>query len=131
MAAHQPLHKHAFWLFGVLVGLAIKDALEATVPHLVEFSHIKDLLTPLQLLQPQSGDGLYPDLARLVLFLILIVRFYLGSVFYFGDVYGDEDHPQEVKVKIGAIDHSAVFAGALRDPPKKDATKPETILPLD
>src|SRR2546427_5006989 len=91
MAVHKPLHKHAFWLFGVLVGLAIKDALEATIPHLVDFAHIQEFLTAQQLRQPQAYYSFYPDLARLVLFLILIVRFYVGSTYYFGDVYGDEN----------------------------------------
>jgi hypothetical protein len=76
MALQQELqlHKHAFWLYGVIVGLAIKDALEAVTPHLIN--------VPLG-----SKFGLLPDLARLLVFLILIVRFYFGSALFFGSAY--------------------------------------------
>src|SRR6185436_19866444 len=30
----QDIHKHAFWLYGVVVGLAIREALNTIVPHI-------------------------------------------------------------------------------------------------
>jgi len=69
------IHKHAYWLFGVVVGLAIKEALTAVVPHLMA----------------RPTDTLWwaalEDFVRLVMFLFLIVRFYLGSAYYFEEAY--------------------------------------------
>jgi hypothetical protein len=90
MATHKPLQEHAFWLYGVLVGLAIKAGLEGTLPHIIQYSQLAELLTPEQLARPQATYGFYPDLIRLVLLLILIVRFYLGAAYFFGDVYPKE-----------------------------------------
>jgi hypothetical protein len=73
MALPKELHKHAFWLYGVIVGLAIKESLESVTPH---------VFAP-----PTSEIGVFPDLARLVVFLILIVRFYFGSALFFGSAY--------------------------------------------
>src|ERR1051326_1596554 len=87
MAEEEGIHKHAFWLYGVLVGIAIKHALDATVPHIFDPSHIQAQLTPAQLALPQSQYSFYPDLGRLIVFLILTIRFYLGSAFYFSDIH--------------------------------------------
>src|SRR5919205_1649506 len=87
MAEEEGIHKHAFWLYGVLVGIAIKHALDGTIPHIFDPSHIQTQLTPAQLTLPQSQYNFYPDLGRLVVFLILIIRFYLGSAFYFSDIH--------------------------------------------
>lgn len=87
MAEEEGIHKHAFWLYGVLVGIAIKHALDATIPHIFDPAHIQTQLTAAQLELPQSKYGLFPDLGRLLVFLILIVRFYLGSAFYFSDIH--------------------------------------------
>jgi len=74
----RKLHEKADWVFGVLVGLAIREALVDMLPQLAPswFSH-------------QAGRGVTPQLAlefwRLLLFLLMILRFYLGSVVFFGD----------------------------------------------
>lgn len=69
MAQEEGLHKHAFWLYGVVVGLAIREALTTIVPHLME---------------PPDGPfwDVLEDFARLVIFIFLIIRFYLGSAFF-------------------------------------------------
>lgn len=87
MATHTPIREHAFWLYGVLVGLAIKAGLEGTLPHIIQFSRITELLTPEQLTRTQAAYGFYPDLIRLIVLLILVVRFYLGAAYFFGDVH--------------------------------------------
>lgn len=87
MAEEEGIHKHAFWLYGVLVGIAIKHALDTTIPHIFDPSHIQGQLTATQLAQPQSQYSFWPDLGRLLVFLILIIRFYLGSAFYFSDIH--------------------------------------------
>ena len=69
------LQKQAIWLYGVLVGLSIKEALTDVFDHRVQ-----------QEIQHFWGGSL--ELSRLCLFLLLIVRFYLGAVQYFHAVYG-------------------------------------------
>jgi len=69
MANGDGLHKHAFWLYGVIVGLAVKEALVSTVP---------DILTPTE---PKWESII--DFSRLVVFVFFITRFYLGSAYFF------------------------------------------------
>lgn len=72
------LHKDAFWLYGVIVGLAIKEALTEVLPHI--FSLPKPGVMP-------APYGHFLEASRLLVFLVLIIRFYLGSVTYFRDAY--------------------------------------------
>ena len=90
MAQVKSIHKHAFWLYGVIVGLAIKAALEGAVPHIIA--------------PPNAPLEFVPDLARLIVFLTLIVRFYLGSAIYFGDVYEGDTADIDYKEKNYALD---------------------------
>jgi len=83
------IHKHAFWLYGVLIGVAIKEALETTVPHLLnpnrlaeEFARVGAVVS-----FPHSEIGSFPEILRLAVFIALVVRFYFGSAYYFGIVY--------------------------------------------
>lgn len=90
MAQVESIHKHAFWLYGVIIGLAIKSALESTIPHIIE-PHDPPL-------------DFIPDLARLIIFLTLVIRFYLGSAIYFGDVYEGTDANLRYREKNYALD---------------------------
>jgi len=97
---HKAVHKHAFWLYGVIVGLAIKSALETSVPHLINPPRlIRELLragalVPFQHLHPTS-----PQLLRLGALLALVLLFSFGSAFYYGEAYesdtADEDYPKK------------------------------------
>jgi hypothetical protein len=73
MAIGEGLHKHAFWLYGVIVGLAIKEALASTVP---------DILNPTE----PKWEALL-DFSRLVVFVFFTTRFFLGSAYFFEEVY--------------------------------------------
>jgi hypothetical protein len=73
MAQEEGLHKHAFWLYGVIVGLAIKESLIGVLPQF-----FSKTARPYEHLL----EGV-----RLFVFLILITRFYLGAVKYFDDAY--------------------------------------------
>jgi hypothetical protein len=66
--------RQAFWLLSVVVGLAISEALKSVFPHMLMLpaSKIREHLL---------------DVVRLILFLILIIRFYLGAVAYFDNVH--------------------------------------------
>jgi hypothetical protein len=81
---HAELQKQTLWLFGVLVGLAIKEALTDVYDHAVAGEHIL---------------GGWVESIRLFVFLLIAVRFYLGAVTYYYNVYGadnaDTEYPQK------------------------------------
>jgi hypothetical protein len=108
---NNAIHKHAFWLYGVLVGVAIKEALESGVAHLV---NPERLMAELQLLHvtvnyPHSEVTGWPETIRVIVFLVLIVRFYLGSAFYFGAVYQSEDSKTKFPITNYAADFFSGF----------------------
>lgn len=74
MVDDKAIYKHAFWLYGVIIGLAIKQAFDGVVPHWIhpvpEQSHLE--------------HSLYLEILRFFTFLFLVIRFYLGSAYYFG-----------------------------------------------
>ena len=69
-------HKDFFWIYGVLVGLAIREALTQTLHHAFSI--------------PASDATwvLHIEIWRTVLFMLMTVRFYVGSVVFFNNVYG-------------------------------------------
>lgn len=67
------LHRHAFWLYGVVVGLAIQQALLSLLPKLIDPN--------------DTRIGSWSEALRLFVFLLLIIRFFLGSAAYFDEVY--------------------------------------------
>jgi hypothetical protein len=101
------IHKHAFWLYGVLVGIAIKEALEIGVAHLVNperlLAETKLLALPFRF--PDNEVGLAPEIIRLTVFLVLIVRFYFGSAFFFGAAY----ESPSAKIKFPITNYAADF----------------------
>jgi hypothetical protein len=72
--ATQSLHRHAFWIYGVIVGLAIKEALVAVLPHLFK--------PPFEPLRTE-----FYEICKLLIFLIVITRFYLGSAYFFEEAH--------------------------------------------
>ena len=78
---------HGVWVYGVIVGLAIREALTKVIPQALPM-----------LADPQKSAVLHIDAiratwlysVRLVVFLAMIVRFYLGSATYFETVYCSE-----------------------------------------
>ena len=84
----KAIYKHAFWLYGVIIGLAIKQALDSVLPHWINPGVAPDL-------HPLHGK--YLEWLRLFVFLFLAIRFYLGSAYYFGQVHesdsADKDFP--------------------------------------
>ncbi len=65
------------WLYGIIVGLAIKDLLEYSLPHLIHRGADQSYL-------PHPQLGIYPEVIRFFTALFLMIRFYLGAAFYFG-----------------------------------------------
>jgi len=72
----REFHKDFFWLYGVIVGLAIREALTQTLHH--AFS------TP----APDAVWVLHIEAWRTALFMVVIVRFYVGAVVFFHKVHG-------------------------------------------
>lgn len=104
MASEHPIHKHTFWLYGVLVGVSIKEALETSVSHLVNPDRID--LSHLEAFHnfPHPSTGRYPEIMRLAVFLVLIIRFYLGTAYYFGVAYESRSSKVNYPVKNYGVD---------------------------
>lgn len=86
----RDIHKHAFWLYSVIIGLSVEEALRHVLPHIGELNSVRALHIGL--------DGL-----QLALFLCLVVRFFLGSVRYFDEAHIGESALQ-YKTKNYALD---------------------------
>jgi hypothetical protein len=69
--------RNAFWLYSVIVGLSIEEALKSVIPQIFA-------------LAPEQRWEFIPAALRLFLFLVLIIRFYLGAAFFFEKVYFSE-----------------------------------------
>ncbi len=93
----EGVHRHAFWVYGVIVGLAIDKALSGLIPHI--FTLPNDEPWPF-----------LPEAARFVVFIILIVRFYLGSALYFNDAYLSDEATNLYPRKSYALDFLFGFA---------------------
>lgn len=106
MADEKNIYKHAFWLYGVIIGLAIKEALEITIPHLINPSRLAMELAQnhQQFNFPHPQYSLYPELLRLTVFLALVIRFYLGSAYYFGTAYDADDADKKYQKKSYGVD---------------------------
>lgn len=79
--SNQEIHGHSFWLYTVVVGLSVEQALQHVLPHVGELS--------LELPR-DTVFNIALEFIRLALFLTLVVRFYLGSVRYFSQAYLSE-----------------------------------------
>jgi hypothetical protein len=87
--AEDKIHPHAFWLYGVIVALAIKSALESVFPHI--FSLLE-------------GEKWWPEALRLFVFLTLAIRLYLRAAEFFDSNYPGQD--QSLKHSVSAAEVS-------------------------
>ena len=79
-------HKYVFWLYGVIIGLVIKDAISKTLPHILMSSDMEP-------------KGSFTEAARLFVTLFLVIRFYLGSAIYFEDTYYNSENNMQLSGK--------------------------------
>jgi len=79
----KAIYKHAFWLYGVLVGLSIKNAVDSVLPDWIHLGTMSGIVHP--------RLGVYLEVLRLFTFLFMAIRFYLGSAYYFGLVHESEE----------------------------------------
>ena len=93
-------HNHAFWIYGVIVALAIREALSTVIPHTIPLLAQNQIAS-----QPEPKNQLMLEAIRLVLFLAMTIRFYLGSCRYFDQVYCADDS----KLKFPRANYSMDF----------------------
>jgi hypothetical protein len=75
--ALRRIYEQAFWLYTIIIGLAIRQVLIEIIPRF--FNHV--FTTALPLPTPElSPSGFGIELFRSLVFLVVITRFYLGSV---------------------------------------------------
>jgi len=77
----EDYHRHAFWLYGVIIGLSVEEALRHVLPHVSELSFYNHGLDRIKALH------IVTDVIQLAVFLTLVVRFFLGSVRYFHEAH--------------------------------------------
>lgn len=97
------VQKEAFWLYGVIVGLAVREALVATVPHLA-LKQAPAEMVPWKI---------HLEGWRLVVFLALIIRFYLGAAAFFDSVYDNEATAKTIANKNYSLDYTMGFVNFL------------------
>lgn len=74
----MPGHKHAFYLFGIIAGLAIREGLVTVVPRI----HTPPAGVPSWQTQLEQF--------RLIVGMLVVVRFYIGAGVYFDKVHDPE-----------------------------------------
>jgi len=100
----QRLHNHAFYLYGVIVGLAIREALTRSAPQLIHPASAEPWMVLLESL-------------RLVVFLLTISCFYFGAGVYFDKVHLNVNTAQKYATKSYGLDfvsgliHFLIFFG--------------------
>ncbi len=101
---HKRLHSYTFFLFGVVVGLSIREVLVRSGPHIFLPSDIEPWKTHLEAL-------------RVIVFLLTITCFYFGAGTFFDKVYLDEDTAAKFSKKSYGLDfglglaHFLIFFG--------------------
>lgn len=83
----KSLHVHAFWLYSTIVALSMDQALRETIPNFIK---------------PPAANPAYDQFAyafRLSIFLVVVIRFYLGGAIFFERVHAgataDKDFPEK------------------------------------
>jgi hypothetical protein len=87
----KSIHAQAFWLFSTIVALSIKEALSDTIPNLIS--------PPAN---PAFDRSVY--IVRGLIFLLVIIRFYLGSAIFFEKAHAGEGADEEFPNKSYVID---------------------------
>lgn len=78
------VRENAFWIYGVIVGLAIQDAASRTAQSVLDLRA-----------NPLHKWEWLPQIVRFLVVLFVAVRFYLGAVKHFSETYDDPDTSTE------------------------------------
>ena len=76
--ALRELYRQAFWAYTVIIALAIQQVLVEIIPRSLNYFFSTELQLPTR--ETLYASSLYIELVRSLVFLIVITRFYLGSV---------------------------------------------------
>ncbi|MBK9165982.1 MAG: hypothetical protein IPM24_00800 [Bryobacterales bacterium] len=93
------LRKQCLWLYGVVVGLAIREAIVSVVPVFTTGD-----------LDPAPSER-YLLLFRLALFLLVSARFYLGAAIVFSAPVSDDREPNDAVDLLVGLMHFLFFFG--------------------
>lgn len=109
----RDIHAGADFLLGVIVALAIEKAMEGFL-HGLNHSWLVDPLRPL-LSETEMSPGLFQkclEFARLIVFMVMIVRFYFGWIFYSHKMHLEAGLPNPAAYRrdfFSALFHFALF----------------------
>jgi hypothetical protein len=95
---HAELRVQSAWLYGIIVGLSIREALSGTIPQIISPKH------------DVAGWVIMLAVVRLVIFLVTIIRFYLGSVSYFSEIHVEPQSFYGMDFLTGTV-HFVMFFG--------------------
>lgn len=98
--SRNELRRHCLWLYGIIVGLAIREAIVRVLPHFTAKDFLFDWHALLEVL-------------RLAVFLLVITRFYFGAAVVFRQIGPGESFPTKndgVDLLAGLV-HFLLFFG--------------------
>ncbi len=95
---------HALLLYGVIVGLCIRDALSGTLPN---------ILAPGAAGPTGTVFPVFPETLRLVAFLTMVVRFYMGAAAYAAKC---KDHEYKLDLFFGILHFILFYAWSISIP---------------
>src|SRR5215213_7015840 len=80
------IHRHFVWIYGVIAGFAIREALGTVIPHLTTN-------------MPMPVWAYFQEGIRLLVFLLIVIRLYFGTVLFF-EVGNSDTSAQERNIVI-------------------------------
>ncbi len=98
------LRKEMFWVYGVIVGFSLRQVMIDILPRVLPAWFVD----PPQAVAPGS-DTWWLESFRLLVFLLMITRFYLGAVVFFKNPRGEHIHD----VSLGYVHFLIFFAWSL------------------
>jgi hypothetical protein len=110
---------HALWLYGVIIGLAITESLSTTLPHALAGNPA--IASPAVFIAVPGEGIIRQETMRLVAFLIMSVRFYLGAAAYAGKC---KDEEYKLDLLFGTLHFILFYAWAITVPVMASANRP-------
>jgi hypothetical protein len=106
------LYEQSFWLYTVILALAIREVLLQILPRVFNHYFAAGLKEP----SPPSPGAFYFELLRSLVFLIMVTRFFLGGVLVFTELTQKAIDPPDgswMHVLTGFVHYSLFFGWAL------------------
>src|SRR5271165_6838587 len=92
----EQLREQAFWIYSVIVGLSLGQAMKDVLPRVLPPGFL-GFPQPAPVCQPVVLDGYmtFLESLRLFVFLMMITRFFLGSVVFFKSAPAEGGGPEQ------------------------------------